>query len=226
MSAERRAWEFTAWVDGITDAEADQIVDALSDLVCGGHESGSEDCKRTDWVVASRVDTDDEGDPASEANTALTASAHLSSPSSCGVMGAEPRSAATRLPGGWAWSPCAACKKVRPVEKVHGRVLLEGRTFCRSCEMDFLRHQAQCPETIPVPGGVSACSKTWSHDGRCEPHDLPTRTGSPPVEPEAQSGEPILSEARGYPGSRRGAVNSADTDPTGSASSSGGESQP
>lgn len=72
------------------------------------------------------------------------------------------------------WVRCQ-CGKERPVridtrmgEYVMRR--LAEMTACRACEADVGREMDSCPETIPLPNGVSGCSLTWHHQGRCQPY--------------------------------------------------------
>ena len=67
------------------------------------------------------------------------------------------------------------CGKERPVRTdarlgEHTMRRLAEMTACRACEADLNREMDSCPETIPLPNGVSACSLTWHHTGRCQPY--------------------------------------------------------
>jgi hypothetical protein len=66
------------------------------------------------------------------------------------------------------WVECS-CGKVRHVDD---RPLIARMSCCKTCGMEACRALDRCPETVPVPGGSSACRLGWRHQGRCEPFDI------------------------------------------------------
>ncbi len=66
------------------------------------------------------------------------------------------------------WALCK-CGKERPVVGEEWERRLHKISLCRACDADFGQDHNLCPETVPIPGGVSACGLGWRHTGKCEP---------------------------------------------------------
>lgn len=63
-----------------------------------------------------------------------------------------------------AWQTCS-CGKERHLRGLLAHI----PQLCRACSHDIYEHLDQCSETVPVPGGSSACGLPLRHTGRCRP---------------------------------------------------------
>lgn len=63
--------------------------------------------------------------------------------------------------------PCRCGKERYAADELARRFAKLG--LCRACEMDFMKVQDMCPESLIYANGVIACGGTWAHSGRCFP---------------------------------------------------------
>jgi len=77
----------------------------------------------------------------------------------------------------FAWVTCR-CGKERQVavrdfpELADKRLNLAKHTLCKTCSQKFSREINECPESVVIEGGVSACRLPYEHEGRCQPHEF------------------------------------------------------
>lgn len=93
----------------------------------------------------------------------------------------EPDEKRQHSDGSWymgAWTTCHCGKEhhvyTRQPSHESARKLLWFKSIglCRSCEAERAQQMDKCPESVPLPNGVSACRLSYAHTGRCKPWEF------------------------------------------------------